>query len=353
MDYRSEFAEVVDTIYDEMANLQSDTNVLIIADSRTPRDVVSAFMGGAMTYDATVSTIENETPPPPSLQPSTEWNSMVQTAAKEADLIVDLAVGYADFIVDAVLDGTRVIMPGDGTGAEHIQESLIRTVLAADIHELRREADQIADLLTEGDEVVITSEEGTDLTIDISGLKGDPSDGFLWDPDEETWKSSWAIVPPAQPGMTLPKGKGNGVIAVDGYLLYEPAYDHETPTEPVYIHIDDGKITKVEGDPLFAGRLREWLNSLDGESGAFGPVHFNVGTNPRAMLTQHLEFERIRGTIDFGFGDSSSLARLLDYNFEPIESDVHWDVLIMRPTMKVDDTEVISNGFISNEFNVK
>jgi len=343
---RPEFLRVVEMIYREMCNLQPKTKVLILADSRTPPHVVSAFMGMAMTFGAEAMVGLNATPPPPTLQPGIKWNPMVIAASREADLIVDLAVGYAQFIVDAVLRGARVIMPGDGTGAHHIEESLIRCMLTTDVHALRREADQIAALFTQSDTCRITSQEGTDIEFDIRGLSGTPSDGFLWDPDKGEWKSSWAIVPPAQPGITLPKGSGDGVIAVDGFLLYEPAYDHETPTSPVFLTIEKGRLVKVEGHPLYAGRLRHWLASLPDDSGTYGPIHFNLGTNPRAMMTQHLEFERIRGTIDFGFGDNSMLAPLSGEQFETVKSDVHWDLLIMRPTLTLDGKVVVENGIM-------
>jgi hypothetical protein len=343
---RPEFLCVVDKMYREMCNLQPGTNVLIISDSRTPPHVVSALMGGAMAMGAEVMIAQNATPPPPSVQPGIKWNPMVIAASTEADLIVDLSVGYAQFMVDAVLRGARIVSPGDGTGGHHIEESLMRTVLTVDMHEIRREADHIAALFTQADTCHITSEEGTDIVFDIAGLSGAAGDGFLWDPDKGDWKSSWALVPGAQPGITLPKGRGNGVIAVDGFLLYEPAYDHECPPTPVYLTIENGKLVKIEGDPLFAGRLRQWLESLPDDTGYYGPIHFNLGTNKRAMMTQHLEFERIRGTIDFGFGDNSMLAPLMGHDFETVKSDVHWDLLIMRPTMKLDDKVVVENGIM-------
>jgi leucyl aminopeptidase (aminopeptidase T) len=346
---RPEFIQVVDMIYRECCNLQPGTKVLVIADHRTPPHVVSTFMGCAMAFGAEAMVALNKTPPPPTLQPSIKWNKMIEAASREADLIVDLAVGYAQFIVDAVMRGARVIMPGDGTGAHHIEESLIRTMLAADIHALRREADHISELFTRSSTCHITSEEGTDIEFNIEGLKGVSSDGFLWDPDKGEWKSSWAIVPPAQPGITLPKGSGNGVIAVDGFLLYEPAYDHETPTSPVFLTIENGKLVDVKGHPLFAGRLRHWLAKLPDDSGYYGPIHFNIGTNPRAMMTQHLEFERIRGTIDFGFGDNSMLAPLSGEHFPTVKSDVHWDLLIMRPTLKLDGKLIVENGIIPDQ----
>jgi hypothetical protein len=343
---RPEFIRVVDMIYREMCNLQPETNVLIITDSRTPPHVVSAFMGGAMAMGAEVMVAQNATPPPPSIQPGNQWNPMVVAASTKADLIVDIAVGYAQFMVDAVQRGARIISPGDGTGSHHIEETLMRTMLTVDLHKLRREANHIAALLTQASTCHIKSEEGTDIVFDIEDLSGDAQDGFLWDPDKGEWKTTWEIVPPANPGVNLPVGRGNGVIAVDGVLLYEPAYDHESPPSPVYLTIENGKLVNIEGHPLFAGRLRHWLKSLPDDSGYFGPIHCNIGTNPRAMMTQHPEFEAIRGAIVFGFGDLSMLASLTGHEYETAKADVHWDVTIMRPTMKLDGKIVVENGFI-------
>ncbi len=233
---KPEFLVVVDRIYREMCNLQPGTRVLIIADSRTPRHVVSAFMGMAMAMGAEVSVSENPVPPPPTLQPGYTWKPMVKAAAREADLILDLAVGYADFMAEAVERGARIMSPGDGTGGHHLEDTLIRTMLAADIHALRREAIAIAGLFTRSKTLRMTSEEGTRFELDLDGLEGIVRRVPVGSgPEKHT--GTWAALPPAAPGVVVPKGRGNGVIAVDGFLLYEPAYDHERPTGPVFLHL--------------------------------------------------------------------------------------------------------------------
>jgi len=311
---------------------------------------VSVFMGYAMAMGADVSVSENPMPPPPTLQPGYEWNSMVKAAAAQAELIVDLAVGYADFMAEAVERGARIMSPGDGTGGHHIEDTLIRTMLAADIHALRREAIAIAKLFTEASTLRMTSEEGTDFEMDISGLEGISSDEFLWDPDKKQMTGTWAALPPAAPGIVIPKGRGNGVMAVDGFLLYEPAYDHEKPTGPVFLTFENGKIVDVAGEPLFAGRLRHWFDEQPDDSAQYGPVHLNLGLNSRAMLTQHPEFEKLRGTVCCGIGDSSLLTRMWHgSDLEPNISHMHWDILLMRPTLLLDSAPVCRDGFIVAE----
>ena len=223
-------------------------------------------------------------------------------------------------------------------------------MLNADIHALRKEAWNIADLFSKAETLRMTSEEGTDFELDIQGLQGISSDEFLWNPDLKKWTGTWASLPPAAPGIVIPKGRGKGVMAVDGFLLYEPAYDHETPNSPVLLTFDNGKIVDIKGEALFRDRLSNWLNAQPDDSARYGPVHLNLGTNSRAMLTQHQEFEKLRGTVCCGIGDSSLLTRMWHGSeLEPVVSHIHWDILLMRPTVCLDDKVICKLGVIPED----
>jgi leucyl aminopeptidase (aminopeptidase T) len=80
-----------------------------------------------------------------------------------------------------------------------------------------------------------------------------------------------------------------------------------------------------------------------------GPVHANIGTNPQAKLSQHLEFERLRGTITFGFGDNALLTQLTKTATSGVSSAVHWDVMALLPTITLDDRAIVTAGIISND----
>jgi leucyl aminopeptidase (aminopeptidase T) len=348
---RSELVPIVATIYAEMANLQPGTDVLVIADSRTDYDIVELFVGQARAFGATAQALIVPTPPSASIQPSIGWSKTVVAASTTPDLIVDLSVGYAQFMVDAVRRGARIISPGDGTGHENLGEVLLRTVGRVDIHALRREADQIASRFTRARECHVTSEAGMDLHINLDGLHGDPGDGFLWDPDRGDWKGTWALVPPAQPGVLALRGRSSGWIVADGFVLWLPD-DIEFPRTPVRLHVTDGYIDEVAGDAWHAPRLRNWLREMDtaGDRSPFhGPVHANIGTNPQAKLSQHLEFERLRGTITFGFGDDAMLTQLTKTAGSGVSSPVHWDVMALLPTVTLDGAAIVTAGIISDE----
>ncbi len=343
---KPEFIVVVDKIFRQMCNLQAGTKVLIITDSRTPRHVVTVFMGMAMALGAVVSVSENLVAPPPADQPGFKWNPMVKAAAREADLIVDLAVGYADFMAEAIERGAQVLSPGDGTGGHHIEESLIRTMMNVDLDHMRREAIYIESLFTNAKRVRVTSEEGTDFTLNIENLKGIASHEFLWDYEKNEKILHWSALPPAAPGIVLPKFSGDGVVAADGFFLYSDL--HQYPQSPVFLTFKRGRIVKIEGDDrLLISRLNTWLDGIEGDTGRFGPVHFNLGLNTRARLNEHPEFEKVRGTITMGIGDSSLLTRMWSgQELEPVVSDVHWDFIVMRPTIALDDAVICKGGVI-------
>jgi leucyl aminopeptidase (aminopeptidase T) len=341
---KPEFIVVVDKIYRQMCNLQAGTKILIITDSRTPRHVVTVFMGMAMAMGAVVSVSENFLAPPPADQPGFKWNPMVKAASREADLIVDLAVGYADFMAEAIERGAQILSPGDGTGGHHIEESLIRTMLNVDLDQMRREAIHIGDQFTNANEVRMTSEEGTDFTMNIRDLEGIASHEFLWDYERGKKILDWSALPPAAPGIVLPKFTGDGVVAADGLFLYSDL--HQFPVSPLLINFEKGRIVKVDGeDRLLISRLGNWLDEIEDDSGRFGPVHFNLGINPRARLNEHPEFEKLRGTVTMGIGDSSLLTRMWSgRKLEPVVSAVHWDFVVMRPTIALDGRVICDRG---------
>jgi leucyl aminopeptidase (aminopeptidase T) len=346
---KPDFIKVVNTIYTEMCALASREKVLVLSDARTPDHIVATFQGVAMSLGAEAVTMESAIPPGgPTYQPMVKWSPMVAAAAMEADLIVDLAVGYADFMPAALDKGTRVIMPGDGIGGPYLDDMLIRTVGDCDIHAVRREADRVAEAFSAARSCRMLTGEGQELVVDISDLEGAASDGFLWDMDRNDWKTSYAILPPAQPGVAIPKGRGDGTVSVDGTLLWHPIY-HERPRDPLILTFENGKLVDAGGDKYLAGRLIAWLKQLGDDGARHGPVHLNIGVNPNALLTQNQEWERVYGSVTCGMGDMSlggSLFARGQHAPSWVSSGVHWDWTVMQPVVLLDDRVVAENGVL-------
>lgn len=339
----------VNIIYRDMCNLQAGERVLIIADARAPEHLVAAFHGVALIFGADVAVIETSIPRGgATYQPSASWSPMIAAASREADLIMDLSVGYAEFIVEAIKRGARVFSPSDGIALPYTDEVLIRTILHADVDAIRRRADRIAELFSAASTCTMKTGDAV-LQVDISGVQGSAGSGFLWDPDSKSFKDRWAFAPPAQPGVLIPEGRANGEVLVDGTLLYHPVY-HAAPPTPLRLRYEEGRLVDIGGDPLFAGRLRNWLEEL-GDDGAFkGPVHLNLGINPNALLTQHPEWERVMGSVTCGMGDLSLLGVLMkDQAHVMPKASVHWDWTTLRPTIHLDEIELVKEGIVNSD----
>lgn len=346
---RPELLKAVYFIFKEQCNLQPGWKVLLICDSHTPQHISTAFSGVAMQLGAEVAEFRVPMGPHPAYQPGFTWDPLISSsilaAADHANLIVDMAIGYADFMVDIVNAGkTMIIGPGDATGGPHIDDSLIRCLLLDDPYSIRDEARQVASIMTASKVLHVTSEEGSDYTLDISELEGDSFDGFLWDRELNDWVSRYQFTPGATPGVVIPQGRGNGTLALDGLCLYENV--HHVPQQPVFLTIQEGRVTHIEGDRRVTTRLRDWLGSL-GDQGAYnGPIHANLGLSRHARLTEHLEWERVRGSMVFGIGDNSLLAPFVGADFQTSKSSVHWDMQVMRPTVDIDGRIIVDNGIV-------
>jgi len=335
---------VVYQIYSEFCNLQPHARVLVITDARTPSHVAAAFQGVALALGADAATIETSIPAGgPTYQPGAKWTPMLAHTAKAADLIVDLGVGYADFIAEALARGARVIMPGDGIGNPYLEDILIRTLRDIDVHAVRRQADRIASMFSAANTCKLLSGEGDELLVDITGLTGASVDGFLWDKDKQTYKSNYGILPPACPGVFLPLGRAHGTVSIDGTLLWHPVY-HEQPRGCLRLRFDDSRLVEIRGDPYLSNRLRNWLDELGDEGSWRGPVHLNIGINPNALFTQNQEWERVYGSVTCGMGDMPAALFAPDSDLKWSRSSVHWDWTILQPTVLLDGQVIAQNG---------
>jgi len=344
IELKPEFLKAVYFILKEQAGVRRGERVLILSDSKTPQHVTVAFRGVAMQLGASAFDLKVPSAPHPAYQPGFQWDPLTIAAASEADVIIDMAVGYAVFLARLAAQGKRVIMPGDATGAPHIEDSLVRCLLLEDQYALRDEGRAIKQIMDAGSVLEIKSQAGTDYSVDISDLTANVFSGFMFD-DARVQVSNYEITPGSMPGFWLPKGRGNGVMAMDGLLLYENV--HEMPKSPILLEIVQGRIVNISGDPYLSVRLADWLERLDDDAAYNGPVHANIGLSRMARLTEHLEFERVRGAMTFGFGDSSILSDA--YGYDPAttsKSGVHWDAQILSGSLRIDGKTISLDGIV-------
>jgi aminopeptidase len=202
-------------------------------------------------------------------------------------------------------------------------EEMLARVMSADMDELRRRGRELADLLTAGSEAHITSADGSDLSLNIEGREGIPDSGELGEP------GAFGNLPCGEGFISPHHDSGGGKLVVDGVIA-----SIGIPEKPVELTIVDGALVDASGE-----MGEELMRQLT----AAGPdgtrvAELGIGTNEKAILTgELLEDEKLLGTVHVAFGASAGIGG-------EIQVPVHLDCVVMKPTLTVDDREVIRDG---------
>ncbi|MEA2497887.1 MAG: aminopeptidase [Actinomycetota bacterium] len=210
-----------------------------------------------------------------------------------------------------------------GATMPDVTEDLLARTMTADYQEVRRLSAAVAEVLTAGDEVRITSEEGTDVTISIAGREGQPDDGDLSAP------GAFGNLPAGEGFIAPVEGKTNGTIVFDGSI-----WPIGKLSEPLTITIVDGYAEDFSGAD--AERFRATLEPHGRE--AFAVAELGIGTNEAAILTGNiLEDEKILGTIHVAFGDNHSFGGT-------VRVSSHQDGIVLHPRVAVDGKVLLEGG---------
>lgn len=249
----------------------------------------------------------------------------VAAAMKASDVVIaatTYAITHTEARVQASKAGARVLILRGIT-----EDIMLGDAMQADYDEVKRITQKIADALTNGDAVEVTSKKGTDVRFSVKGRRGlvlagfyDPQVGFAILPDGE------APIAPVE----------NSVI---GTIVFDYSVDSiGLLGQPVTLKVDSGFVTEVSGG-VEAERLKRIIERAD--SNANRIAEFAIGTNPRARLTGNLAEDKKRlGSVHFAIGDNHGIGGA-------IRSSIHLDGLILHPTVVVDGKKIVEEGHIA------
>ncbi|MDQ3957296.1 MAG: aminopeptidase, partial [Actinomycetota bacterium] len=213
--------------------------------------------------------------------------------------------------------GARVAtMPG-------ITEEMMARTMDADFTSLRRRSRAVAELLTQGSEVHLTSAAGSDLRLGIEGREGLSDDGDLGEP------GAFGNLPPGEAFLAPVEGTGAGRLVVDGTMWPVGRLD-----EPLVLRVVDGYVTEMEG--RHADAVRSVIERHGRE--AFAIAELGIGTNDGARLSGNvLEDEKILGTAHVAIGDNHTFGGT-------VRVSSHQDGIVLSPTLTIDGAPVLSAG---------
>jgi len=200
----------------------------------------------------------------------------------------------------------------------------------ADYDALHKEGQQLAENWRSAKHIHITTPSGTDIKASIEGEDVIVECGFATEPGQEAAFSDGEV---SQMPST---GSAEGILVIDG-----PMAHFGMPVHPVSLRVERGKIVSVDGDSTQAVGLRGVIEKV---ANADNLAEFGIGLNPLSRRNGHFQEEKkARGNVHAALGDN------LFYGGE-IQSSVHIDMVMYRPTVVLDERVIVADGRL--EFSV-
>ncbi len=254
--------------------------------------------------------------------PNAEPPAIVAAAMQQADVILGF-LSKSTFHTQARLAaskrGARMI---SATGI--VEETLVRGLIKADFVRIKPVVDDLADRLTAGRQIRITSPGGTNLTAKIEGRRA----------NREIWSREKGQVSGA-PGIevNIPplEGTAEGTLVLDGSIASLGIVE-----KPIRLTVEKGRVTKFEGGAQ-AKDLSQLVASAK-DLRAYAVAEIGIGLNPEGEITGNIiEDESTFGTGHVALGNNTAHG---GENPAPI----HLDMVFLQPTIEVDGQVLVAPG---------
>lgn len=309
---------IAHVIFETCLGIKSNERVLIVTDQYKTVEA-DMIRDAAVQYAKNVTQLmltgmtENAQEPPEDIAAA-----MCDTDI--AIFVTRYSLSHTKARLTATGHGTRVISMPD------ITRDMMLRAIPIDYDRMAQESESLANILTKGSNVRITSSEGTNVTLSIKNRSGEPDTGLV-----------------RYPGDFVNLPAGEAFIApvenqTDGTIVFDGAVANIDLDKPIIIQVKNGRITKISG-----GRAAKQFEKNVNAAGDNARVacELGIGTNPKAILSPEvLESEKVRGTCHIAFGKNDTFGGTNDAPF-------HADGLMKYPTLTIDDTIILNNGKLS------
>lgn len=299
--------------------VQPGEKVLVVTDTAQSRRMAEILLAQIHAVGAEAGLIIY----PTLSQHSAEPPAFVAAAMREADAVFGIAsksLTHTNATKEARAAGTRIhTWPG-------VTEEIFLRCCVIDYAALSARLQKLYQFFREPRQAVVTSPDGTNLTLETYPRLHPPIDGICANPGE------FDQIPSGLVGSGVVEGSASGTIVINGSIG-----ELGIVAEPVTWIVEDGRIVEVQGGKD-ARRFQQWLADLNDPNMAV-IAELGIGANPAATLTGNpAEDERIMGGIHFGIGDNARL-----FGGKNVASS-HNDVIILGASLTMDGTPIIKDG---------
>lgn len=304
---------------EQVLAVKAGERLVIVTDFERPRSITDLLTTTSALYGLQTVVV---------MMPSREMGGeeppeAVAAAMREADCIIvqtSHSMTHTNAEREALRAGARVC-----NIREVDEEMMVRGGMTADYDEVDRITRKGVARLTAAKRARVTTPEGTDLTLDLTGRPAFALSGFARE------RGQFSGLPDGEAAIAPLEGRSEGVL-VAPYLIEKIGQ----VTEPFRMEVRHGRIVRVEGGAQ-AQQLEAILARKD-PGGANFAAELALGTNPACrLIPKSREIKKRLGQAHVALGDNLSLAGTVD-------SAVHLDIVLLRPTVVLDDQIVLDAG---------
>jgi len=254
--------------------------------------------------------------------PNTEPPPTVAAAMQQANVIfgfLSKSVFHTKARLAASQRGARMI---SATGI--VEETLVDGLIKADFFGIKPVVDDLAEHITAGRQIRITSPGGTDLTASIQGRRANRE---IW--SREPGQASAA--PGIEVNVPPLEGTAEGTVVVDASIATIGLIHL-----PIRMTVEGGRVTGFEGGEQ-AEQLSRLIASVN-DPRAYAIAEIGIGLNPEGRITGSIfEDESAFGTAHVALGNNTAHGGT---NPAPI----HLDMVFLKPTIEVDGQVLVAPG---------
>lgn len=299
--------------------VRSDEEVLIVADDGTDPRIVETLTAAARMAGASVNVAlmsERSLPGAPASRP-------VAKALLGADVIIaptSTGLGFTPEFNQALEEnGARGLVMTATT-----VDMLTRGAGIADYEVVLRTTEPVAEALNNGTMITVHSVAGSDFEAKIEGQEAGCSAA------KATQPGTVSAFPSGEAWQCPATGTGNGRLVADG-----SAHMLGRLKEPLAVNFRDGRAVEFSGGWQAQELAKVVSEGVDRDN--LGEL--SIGTNEWARFTGNVtEDKKALGTSHFALGSSVVGG--------DVSSDMHIDLLMLQPTIRVDDIEIVRDGEI-------
>jgi leucyl aminopeptidase (aminopeptidase T) len=314
-----------DMIVRELLAIQPGEEVVLVADPETDMEMVQAISGIAQAVGAECSIVIMPSRP---VEESLQMTRFIDKGLEAADVMIGMtrASGAACYsptvsrlrrekkirFLSMVLRDLDIWTKGGAT---------------ADYREILENGQRLQSAWSEGTDIHLTSEKGTDLTAKITGAPPFVEAGFANQPGLTAAFSDGEV------SQGPVEGSAEGLVVVDGPIAHVGL-----PATPIRLEIKAGKIVRIEGDEKASRQLREIVENVEG---ADNFAEIGIGLNPKCRPNGDFEEEKKRlGNVHIAIGRNTG-----GYG-GTIACMVHLDMVIYDATVKTDKDVLLQDGVL-------